>query len=138
MYIALWFYIAAIVAVAMVHIVNSLAVPITLLKSYPVYAGVQEQWMRRGTPLGAAGRVVIPKPWSDVEDQRAALWFALGLVSIVPWAYVAFGRKAPVDVLYGGLACSAVVLLLIGLLAAFARANAEESSPVLPGGPPRD
>jgi Domain of unknown function (DUF4118) len=94
-----------------------------------VYAAVQEQWMRRGTPLGGSGRVVIPKPWSDVEDQRAALWFALGLISIVPWAYVAFGRKAPLDVLYGALACSAVVLLLLGLLAAFARAAPDESGP---------
>jgi hypothetical protein len=90
------------------------------------YAAVQEQWMRRGTPLSGSGRVVIPKPWSDVEDQRAALWFALGLISIVPWAYVAFGRKAPLDVLYGALACSAVVLLLLGLLAAFARARPDE------------
>lgn len=102
-----------------------------------VYAAVQEQWMRRGTPLAGSGRVVIPKPWSDVEDQRAALWFALGLISIVPWAYVAFGRKAPLDVLYGALACSAVVLLLLGLLAAFARAK-QEGSPVLAGDPPRD
>jgi hypothetical protein len=103
-----------------------------------VYAAVQEQWMRRGTPLGGSGRVVIPKPWSDVEDQRAALWFALALVSIVPWAYVAFGRQAPSDVLYGALGCSAVVLLLLGLLAAFARANAPEGSPGRLGDPPRE
>lgn len=88
-----------------------------------VYAAVLEQWMRRGTPVGSSGRLVIPKPWSDVEDQRGALWFALGLVSIVPWAYVAFGRKAPLDVLNGALACSAVLLLLLGLLSALARAN---------------
>jgi hypothetical protein len=94
-----------------------------------IYAAVLEQWLRRGTPVGAAGRVVIPKPWSDVEDQRAALWFALGLVSIVPWAYVAFGRRAPLDVLYGALACSAVIVLLLGLLAAFAGANATDVSP---------
>ena len=103
-----------------------------------VYAVVQEQWLRGGTPIGASVRVVIAKPWRDVEDQRAALWFALGIVSIVPWAYVAFGRSAPLDVLYGALACSAVVLLLLGLLAAFARANAPEASPGLVGDPPRD
>ena len=87
------------------------------------YAAVQEQWIRRGTPLGPTTRVVIPKPWSDVEDERSALWFALGLMSVVPWAYVAFGRRAPVDVLYGALGCSAVVVLLLGLLGAFARAR---------------
>jgi hypothetical protein len=90
------------------------------------YATVQERWMRRGAPVGVSARVVVHKPWSDVEDQRAALWFALGLMSLVPWAHVAFGRVAPVSILYGALACSAMVLLLLGLLAAFVRAKPDE------------
>ncbi len=47
LYVAIWFYIATFVTVAVLHIVNSLAVPITLFKSYPIYAGVQDalvQW----------------------------------------------------------------------------------------------
>jgi cytochrome c oxidase cbb3-type subunit I/II len=47
MYVALWFYIATIVTVAVLHIFNSLAVPVTLMKSYSIYAGVQDalvQW----------------------------------------------------------------------------------------------
>ncbi|MBP9837671.1 MAG: cytochrome-c oxidase, cbb3-type subunit I [Proteobacteria bacterium] len=46
-YVAIWFYIATIITVAMLHIVNSLALPVTLFKSYSVYAGVQDalvQW----------------------------------------------------------------------------------------------
>ena len=46
-YVAVWFYIATFVTVAILHIVNSIAIPIDLLKSYPVYAGVQDalvQW----------------------------------------------------------------------------------------------
>lgn len=46
-YVAIWFYIATIITVAMLHIVNSLAVPVTMWKSYPVFAGVQDalvQW----------------------------------------------------------------------------------------------
>ncbi len=46
-YVAIWFYIATFVTVAVLHIVNSINIPITLLKSYPVYAGVQDalvQW----------------------------------------------------------------------------------------------
>ncbi|HEX7071192.1 MAG TPA: cbb3-type cytochrome c oxidase subunit I, partial [Rhodothermales bacterium] len=35
MYVALWFYIATIVTVAVLHIGNSLAIPASLLKSYP-------------------------------------------------------------------------------------------------------
>ncbi len=47
MYVALWFYIATIVTVAVLHIFNSLEAPVTLMKSYSVYAGVQDalvQW----------------------------------------------------------------------------------------------
>ncbi len=46
-YVAIWFYIATFLTVAMLHIVNSIALPVSLLKSYPVYAGVQDalvQW----------------------------------------------------------------------------------------------
>ncbi|MCB9739265.1 MAG: cytochrome-c oxidase, cbb3-type subunit I [Deltaproteobacteria bacterium] len=47
LYVAIWFYIATILTVAMLHIVNSLALPVSFLKSYSVYAGVQDalvQW----------------------------------------------------------------------------------------------
>jgi cytochrome c oxidase cbb3-type subunit I/II len=47
MYVAIWFYIATVVTVAVLHIVNSLSVPVTLFKSYSMYAGVQDalvQW----------------------------------------------------------------------------------------------
>lgn len=47
LYVAIWFYIATFVTVAVLHLVNSFEVPATLLKSYPVYAGVQDalvQW----------------------------------------------------------------------------------------------
>ncbi|MBC5834369.1 cytochrome-c oxidase, cbb3-type subunit I [Flavobacterium sp. F372] len=46
-YVAIWFYIATFVAVAILHIVNSIAIPVSLTKSYSVYAGVQDalvQW----------------------------------------------------------------------------------------------
>ena len=46
-YVAVWFYIATFVAVALLHIVNSLEIPVSLTKSYSVYAGVQDalvQW----------------------------------------------------------------------------------------------
>lgn len=47
MYVALWFYIATIVTVAVLHIGNSLALPVSFLKSYSIYSGVQDalvQW----------------------------------------------------------------------------------------------
>ncbi|NNL83932.1 MAG: cytochrome-c oxidase, cbb3-type subunit I, partial [Winogradskyella sp.] len=47
LYVALWFYIATFVTVAVLHIFNSLEIPVSGLKSYSVYAGVQDalvQW----------------------------------------------------------------------------------------------
>lgn len=46
-YVAIWFYLATFVTVAVLHIFNSLALPVTFLKSYSAYAGVQDalvQW----------------------------------------------------------------------------------------------
>ena len=47
MYVAIWFYLASFVTVAVLHIFNSLALPVSFLKSYSAYAGVQDalvQW----------------------------------------------------------------------------------------------
>lgn len=46
-YVAIWFYIATFVTVAVLHIFNSLELPVSGLKSYSIYAGVQDalvQW----------------------------------------------------------------------------------------------
>ncbi|HLG41372.1 MAG TPA: cytochrome-c oxidase, cbb3-type subunit I [Chitinophagaceae bacterium] len=47
LYVAIWFYIATWVTVALLHIVNSIEIPVSFLKSYSWYAGVQDalvQW----------------------------------------------------------------------------------------------
>lgn len=47
MYVAVWFYIATFVTVAVLHLVNSVQLPISAFKSYYLYAGVQDaliQW----------------------------------------------------------------------------------------------
>ncbi len=47
LYVAIWFYFATWLGVAMLHIFNNLEVPLTLTKSYSAYAGVQDalvQW----------------------------------------------------------------------------------------------
>ena len=46
-YVAIWFYISTIITVAVLHIVNSIEIPVGMLKSYPVWAGIQDamvQW----------------------------------------------------------------------------------------------
>lgn len=47
LYVAIWFYIATFVTVAVLHIFNSMALPVSAFKSYSAYAGVQDalvQW----------------------------------------------------------------------------------------------
>jgi len=56
MYVAIWFYIATIVTVAILHVFNNLWVPLVAMgqpgtwlgwfKSYPIYAGVQDAFMQ--------------------------------------------------------------------------------------------
>ena len=47
LYVAIWFYIATILTIAMLHIVNNIAIPLDFSKSYTVYSGVTDalvQW----------------------------------------------------------------------------------------------
>ncbi|HET8933514.1 MAG TPA: cytochrome-c oxidase, cbb3-type subunit I [Polyangiales bacterium] len=47
LYVALWFYIATIVTVTVLHVVNALSIPVSAGKSYSVFGGVQDalvQW----------------------------------------------------------------------------------------------
>jgi cytochrome c oxidase cbb3-type subunit I/II len=47
LYVAIWFYISTIVTIAVLYIVNNLAIPTSLTHSYPIFTGVQDaliQW----------------------------------------------------------------------------------------------
>jgi cytochrome c oxidase cbb3-type subunit I/II len=47
LYVAVWFYIATIITVAMLYIVNHLSIPTSWVHSYPIFAGAQDglvQW----------------------------------------------------------------------------------------------
>ncbi|WP_026913725.1 cytochrome-c oxidase, cbb3-type subunit I [Christiangramia portivictoriae] len=47
LYVAIWFYLATFVTVAVLHIVNNIEIPVSALKSYSFYSGVQDalvQW----------------------------------------------------------------------------------------------
>jgi cytochrome c oxidase cbb3-type subunit I/II len=47
MYVAIWFYLATFITVAILHIFNSFELPVSMFKSYSFYAGVQDalvQW----------------------------------------------------------------------------------------------
>ena len=47
LYVAIWFYLATFITVAVLHVVNNIELPVSLFKSYSVFAGVQDalvQW----------------------------------------------------------------------------------------------
>lgn len=47
LYVALWFYIASIITITILHVVNNLQIPSSLTNSYPIFGGVQDalvQW----------------------------------------------------------------------------------------------
>jgi cytochrome c oxidase cbb3-type subunit I/II len=47
LYVAVWFYMATLIAITVLHVVNSLAIPVFALKSYSAFSGVQDalvQW----------------------------------------------------------------------------------------------
>ena len=46
LYVALWFYIATIVTVTILHVFNNLVLPVSMWKGYSVYAGVQDAFMQ--------------------------------------------------------------------------------------------
>jgi len=48
-YVANWFFAAYIITIAVLHITNSLAIPVTLTKSYSVYRAWWTRWCSGGT-----------------------------------------------------------------------------------------
>ncbi len=97
-YVAIWFYIATIITVAVLHIVNSIEIPISFLKSYPVYAGVQDalvQWWYGHnavaffltTPFLGLMYYYIPKAANrPVYSYRLSIIHFWSLVFIYIWA----------------------------------------------------
>ncbi|MBK25255.1 MAG: cytochrome C oxidase Cbb3 [Halobacteriovorax sp.] len=98
LYVALWFYIATIVTVAVLHIVNSIEIPVTFMKSYPVWAGAQDaliQWWYGHnavaffltTPFLGLMYYFIPKAINrPVYSYRLSIIHFWSLVFIYIWA----------------------------------------------------
>ncbi|RKZ36807.1 MAG: cytochrome-c oxidase, cbb3-type subunit I [Gammaproteobacteria bacterium] len=91
-YVANWFYAAFIITVAILHIFNSLAVPVTLLKSYSIYAGVQDamvQWWYGHNAVGfflTAGFLGMMYYFVPKQAERPVYSYRLSIVHF--WALV--------------------------------------------------
>jgi cytochrome c oxidase cbb3-type subunit I/II len=98
LYVAIWFYIATIITVAVLHIVNSFEIPVSMFKSYSVFAGVQDalvQWWYGHnavaffltTPILGIMYYFLPKAAErPVFSYRLSIVHFWGLVFIYIWA----------------------------------------------------
>ncbi len=98
MYVAIWFYIATALTVAVLHIINSLEVPAGWFKSYSIYAGVQDalvQWWYGHnavaffltTPYLGLMYYFLPKAaHRPVFSYRLSIIHFWGLIFIYIWA----------------------------------------------------
>jgi len=91
-YVANWFFGAFILAVALLHIVNSAAIPVSLTKSYSAYAGVQDamvQWWYGHNAVGfflTAGFLGIMYYYIPKQAERPIYSYRLSIVHF--WALV--------------------------------------------------
>lgn len=98
LYVAVWFYIATFVTVAVLHIVNSLELPVSAMKSYSVFAGVQDalvQWWYGHnavaffltTPILGLMYYFVPKAANrPVYSYRLSIIHFWALIFIYIWA----------------------------------------------------
>ena len=97
-YVANWFYAAFILTVALLHIVNNIAIPVGFTKSYPIYAGTVDamvQWWYGHNAVGfflTAGFLgimyyYVPKQANrPIYSYRLSVVHFWALISIYMWA----------------------------------------------------
>ncbi len=91
-YVANWFYGAFIIAIALLHIVNSAEIPVTLTKSYSAYAGVQDamvQWWYGHNAVGfflTAGFLGMMYYFVPKQAERPVYSYRLSVVHF--WALI--------------------------------------------------
>jgi cytochrome c oxidase cbb3-type subunit I len=91
-YVANWFFGAFIIAVALLHIVNSAAMPASLWKSYSAYAGVQDamvQWWYGHNAVGfflTAGFLGMMYYYIPKQAERPVYSYRLSIVHF--WALI--------------------------------------------------
>ncbi|MFD0737856.1 cytochrome-c oxidase, cbb3-type subunit I [Lysobacter koreensis] len=97
-YVANWFFAAYIITIAILHIVNNLAIPVSLGKSYPVYSGAVDamaQWwyghnavgfMLTTSYLGMMYYFVPKQAGRPIFSYRLSIVHFWALISIYMWA----------------------------------------------------
>jgi cytochrome c oxidase cbb3-type subunit 1 len=91
-YVANWFYMSLIITVAILHIFNSLVIPVGLTKSYSVYAGLQDamvQWWYGHNAVGfflTAGFLGVMYYFMPKQAERPVYSYRLSIIHF--WALI--------------------------------------------------
>jgi cytochrome c oxidase cbb3-type subunit 1 len=91
-YVANWFYMALIIAVTLLHVFNSLALPVSLTKSYSVYSGLQDamvQWWYGHNAVGfflTAGFLGVMYYFMPKQAERPVFSYRLSIIHF--WALI--------------------------------------------------
>lgn len=97
-YVGLWFYGSFIIAVALLHIVNNLAIPVNMYLSYPIYSGAVDaivQWWYGHNAVGffltaaflGMMYYFVPKQANrPIYSYRLSIVHFWALISIYMWA----------------------------------------------------
>ena len=92
-YISNWFYGGLIIVIAMLHIVNNLAIPVTFTKSYSLYAGAQDaivQWWYGHNAVGfllTGGFLGMMYYFLPKQAERPIWSYRLSIVAFWAFAY---------------------------------------------------
>ena len=98
LYVAIWFYMSFVITIAVLHIVNSLAIPATLFRSYPIYSRAHRRlvqwWYGHNavgffltTPFLGLMYYFLPKAAErPVYSYRLSILHFWGLVFLYIWA----------------------------------------------------
>jgi cytochrome c oxidase cbb3-type subunit 1 len=98
MYAAIWFWLATVLTIAMLHIFNSLALPVSAWKSYSIYAGIHDaniQWwyghnavgFLLTTPILGLMYYFLPKAAGrPIYSHRLSILHFWSLIFIYIWA----------------------------------------------------
>ena len=93
-YVANWFFVAFILTVAVLHIVNSAQIPVTLWKSYYVYAGAADamvQWWYGHNAVGfflTAGFLGIMYYFVPKQAERPIFSYRLSVVHFLSLIHI--------------------------------------------------
>lgn len=98
LYVAIWFYMSMVITITVLHVVNNLAIPATLTRSYPVYSGMTDalvQWwyghnavgFLLTTPMLGLMYYFLPRAAErPVYSYRLSIVHFWGLVFLYIWA----------------------------------------------------